>query len=93
MSLDNYLQKESSNVYKLYWNKPKYSAELNLAIHRGYQAWATKHGFPKEKMAELATKLVEYGNNYAPVHSNRIDRLAITLPSEFNVRGKWTPES
>ncbi len=92
-SLDYYLQKQRNDVYKLYWNKPEYFEKLNLAMHRGYQAWATHHGFPKEKLAELAAKLVEYGNNYAPVHSSRIDKLATTLPPEFNVRGKWTPES
>lgn len=43
-------------------------------------------------MAELAVKLVEYGESYPPVHSSKVDMLVTHLPPEFNVRGRWTPE-
>lgn len=66
--------------------------KIDLAIHRGFQEWATNNGIPKRLMADLAAKLVQYGQTYPSIHSSKVDKLVTTLPNEFNVRGNWTPE-
>lgn len=91
-SLATCLKLTAAEVASEHKYQPNYEARLNLAIHRAYQRWATEAGFSKGDMRALAIALSKFSRDYTLNTDIHVNRLVSTLPAEFNVRGKWTPE-
>jgi hypothetical protein len=91
-SLAAHLKQAADEVFREHKNQPNYTAKLNLAIHRAYQRWATESGISSEDMRDLAIALSKFSSDYVLGPSFYVNMLVSTLPNEFNVRGKWTPE-
>ena len=92
LSLAAHLKQTAIEMHHEHKYTPNYTAKLNLAIHRAYQKWATEAGFSSEDMRDLAITLSDFSRDYVLGPSFYVNMLVSTLPDEFNVRGKWTPE-
>lgn len=70
---------------------PRYFIERNLSIHRAFEAWCADQGLV-QRAGEIRGALARHLDAYRTPDVLVLEPLFKTVPDEFNVRGRWTPE-